>query len=339
MHHVTLRDVASRASVDPSTASRALSDANRHLLSAETVARVLRAAQNLEYRPNPLARGLRTNQTHTVGMLVPDLTNPFFPPIVRGIEEELRRSGYTLILATTDNDAAHEDTVTSSMLARQIDGLIVATARPDVASPEWTDKQSTPLVLVNRSEPDHDFPWVIPDDRNGVRDVMDHLVGLGHRRIGHVSGPKMLSTTKSRYDAYRNELRRLRLGQDKQLVAFATRFSIEAGAKACRELIDRDVDFTAIFAADDLVAIGCLEILSEAGLRVPGDVSLVGFNDMFLVDKLNPALTTVHVPKYEMGVTAARLLLDGINDTEDAERHVSLPLRMVVRDSTAPPPS
>ena len=339
MHHVTLRDVASRASVDPSTASRALSDANRHLLSAETVARVLRAAQDLEYRPNPLARGLRTNQTHTVGMLVPDLTNPFFPPIVRGIEEELRRSGYTLILATTDNDAAHEDTVTSSMLARQIDGLIVATARPDVASPEWADKQSTPLVLVNRSEPDHDFPWVIPDDRNGVRDVMDHLVGLGHRRIGHVSGPKMLSTTKSRYDAYRNELRRLRLGQDKQLVAFATRFSIEAGAKACRELIDRDVDFTAIFAADDLVAIGCLEILSEAGLRVPGDVSLVGFNDMFLVNKLNPALTTVHVPKYEMGVTAARLLLDGINDTEDAERHVSLPLRMVVRDSTAPPPS
>ena len=339
MHRVTLRDVASRAGVDPSTASRALSEANRHLLSAETVERLLQAAQDLEYRPNPLARGLRTSQTHTIGMLVPDLTDPFFPPIVRGIEDELGRSGYTLILANTDNDAAREGAVTASMLARQIDGLIVATARLDVASPVWADKESTPLVLVNQWEPDHDVPWVIPGDRNGVRDVMDHLVGLGHRRIAHVSGPKKLSTGKSRYDAYRNEFRRLRLGQHTQLVTVATQFSIEAGAKACRELLDRGVDFTAIFAANDLVAIGCLETLSEAGVNVPAEVSLVGFNDMLLVDKLNPALTTVHVPKYEMGVTAARLLLDGINETGGSERHVSLPLHVVVRDWTAPAPS
>ena len=336
MAAVTLRDVAAEAGVDTSTASRALSAANQHLLSTETVTRVLETAEKLNYRPNTIARGLRTNRTQTVGMLVPDLTNPFFPPIVRGIEDELGRSGYTLILANTENDAAHERAVSASMLARQIDGLIVASARLDIASPEWAGRDSPPLVLVDRWEPDHDYPYVISDDRMGTRQAIDHLVGLGHEVIAHIAGPKELPTGRIRYEAYRRELRRQKLRQSKDQVVFAEGFSIQAGAKACQELLDRGVEFTAIFAANDLVAIGCLDALAEAGVEVPTDVSIVGFNDMLLVDKVSPPLTTVHVPKYEMGVTAARLLVNRLKGEKSDERHVTLPVHLVVRSSTGP---
>jgi LacI family transcriptional regulator len=339
MTAVTLRDVAARAGVDISTASRALSASKSSALSAHTVTRVVEAAEALDYRANTLARGLRTNRTYTVGMLVPDLTNPFFPPIVRGIEDELLEAGYTLILANTDNDPDHERAVSASMLARQIDGLIVASARLDVASPEWAGRGSTPLVLVNRWEPDHDYPWVVPDDRMGVRAVIEHLVGLGHSQIAHIAGPSELSTGNSRYEAYRKELRRQKLPLNARLVSFCESFSVEAGAKACTELIERDVEFTAIFAANDLVAIGCLDALARARKRVPRDVSLVGFNDMLLVDRLDPPMTTVAVPKYQMGRTAARLLLDRLNGVESAERRVRLPLELVVRRSTSVPKS
>ena len=334
---VRLRDVAQLAGVDPSTASRALSASTSQRLSEKTVARVAEAAQQLGYRPNALARGLRTNRTATIGMLVPDLTNPFFPPIVRGIEDELARSGYTLILANTDNDPDRERAVTQSLLARRIDGIILATTRLHQEDLEWIDLAEIPLVLVNRMETDRDLPFVIPDDTIGVREVIAHLADLGHRRIAHVGGPQALSTGRTRYESYCRELADRGLDFEADLVVFAESFGIDAGGKACRELLDRETDLTAIFAANDMIAIGCMDTLRGDGLVVPDDVSLVGYNDVPMVDRLDPPLTTVRVRQYEMGVTAARLILERIEQVGDEVPHVLLPPEFIRRASTAPP--
>lgn len=339
MARVTLRDVAARAKVDSSTASRALNEETSHLLSDDTVARVAKAAEDLKYRPNAIARSLRTSRTMTVGMLVPDIENPLFPPIVRGMEDELARSGYTVILANTDNDAEHERAVTQSLLARQIDGLAIASARLDHEGLEWINDQSMPLVFVNRLETEHGVPSVIPDDAAGTSALMKHLFGLGHSKIAQISGPQRLSTSRARWEGYKKGLRKHGVKLDRSRVVFADSYSIEAGAKACRDLLDAGADFTAIFASNDLIAIGCLETLAGAGIGVPEDVSLVGYNDLRLVDRLNPALTTVRVPKYEMGVTAARLLLGRMKGEDESEIHVVLEPELVIRQSTAKPAS
>jgi LacI family transcriptional regulator len=324
--------------VDSSTASRALNEAASHLLSDDTVARVVKAAEDLGYQPNAIARSLRTSRTMTVGMLVPDIENPLFPPIVRGMEDELARSGYSVILANTDNDAGHERAVTQSLLARRIDGLAIASARLDHEGLEWLDDQSMPLVFVNRTEAEHDVPWVIPDDRVGTDALMEHLFDLGHTNIAQISGPQLLSTSRSRFQGYKRGLRRQGMKLDRSRLVFSDSFSIAGGAKACRELIDREGDFTAIFAGNDLIAIGCMETLLAEGLRIPEDVSVAGYNDLSLVDRLNPSLTTVRVPKYEMGVTAARLLLGRMKGEDEPEIHVRLETQLIVRQSTAPPP-
>ena len=337
MRRVTLRDVARRAGVDTSTASRALSESASQVLNERTVARVVQAAEDLGYRPNALARGLRTNRTATIGMLVPDLANPLFWPIVQGIEDELVRSGYTLILANTDNDPNREQRATNSLLELQIDGIIIATRRLDHDGTEVIHEKSIPhLYVVNR--PHKDVPFVVTDEKRGVDAVIEHLVGLGHRRIAHIAGPQWLSPGKARHDCYRRAVRRHELELDPKIVAIADAFTLEAGAKACHSLLTAGGDFTAIFAANDLIAVGCLETLKAEGLAVPGDVSLAGFNDMPLVDKLDPALTTVHVPHHEMGVTAARVLLSLIEGSANATPKVLVAPDLIIRSSTAKPP-
>ncbi len=277
----------------------------------------------------------------TVGMLVPDIENPLFPPIVRGLEDELARSGYTVILANTDNDAEHEEAVTHSLLARQIDGLVIASAILGHEGMHWLDDQSIPLVFVNRMETDHDVPWVIPDDVAGAGAMMDHLFELGHTDVAMVSGPKRLSTSRFRFEGYKRALRRHEQKLDRSRLIFSDAVTVAAGAKACEELVASRSSFSAIFAGNDLIAIGCMETMRESGIDVPGQVSIAGYNDLLLVDKMNPPLTTVRVPKYEMGAAAARLLLKAMSDEgfgEDAVKQLKLTPELVVRQSTGPPP-
>jgi len=166
---------------------------------------------------------------------------------------------------------------------------------------------------------------------------MDHLFELGHTKIAQISGPQLYSASRVRFAGYKRGLRRHREKLDRGRLVFADSFSVAAGAKACQELLNREVAFTAIFASDDLIAIGCMEALRRAGIRVPEDVSIAGYNDLLLVDMLNPPLTTVSVPQYEMGVTAARLLLARMTGTLGSDIHIKLQPALVARDSTAAP--
>ncbi len=333
----TLRDVADAAGVHPATASRALNPATRGLVNADTARRVIRVAESLGYRPNPIARGLKTAKSGTVGVVIPDLTNPLFPPIVRGIEEVLEPAGYSGLIVNTDNDPKRERMQIESLRSRQVEGLIVATAMLDHPLLAQLSSEGVLMVMVNRRPEGVDVPSITPDDATGVELSVRHLADLGHRRIAHLAGPVSTSTGLVRARAFRNAIRDLRLDDDPDLVVTCDYWSEEAGAEALRGLLDSDTSFTAVVAGNDLIALGCYDVFAERGIDCPGDMSVVGFNDMPFLDKLRPPLTTVAVPHQEIGTEAARLLLDAIANGSRPARSVLLPLRLVVRGSTAPP--
>lgn len=334
-----MRDVADRAGVHPSTVSRALNERTRSLVDNHTVDRVLVAAQDLGYRPDSLARGLKTNRTFTVGMLLPDLTNPLFPPIVRAIEDSLAADDYTVILANTDNDEEKERTVLRALLGRRVDGLILATVERR-ASPELQDliDAQVPIVMVNRTMDHPQVPSVLVDDRAGIRLGVEHLASLGHRRIAHVGGPQQTSTGLVRHVSFVESMTRAGLDADPDLIVFADWFREEPGATAFRALLDRRPDVTAVVAANDLIAVGCYDVLNERELEIGQDISVVGYNDMMFADKLCPPLTTIRIPHYEIGARAGQLVLDVIHERAIDAVQVRLTPALVVRESTGPAP-
>ena len=325
------------AKVHPGTVSRALNADTRSLVNEETAERVLRAAEELGYRPNPIARGLKTNRSYTIGVLIPDITNPLFPPILRGIEDRLGEAGYTSLIVNTDNDADRERSHIEAMRARQVDGFISATARLDRELLAEAAAAEKPLVLVNRSLEDGSAPAVTVDDAFGIRLAVEHIAGLGHKRIGHVSGPQNLSTGHRRYLGFVEAMTDAGLEVQREYVRFSKWFTEDEGARVCAELLDAAAELTAIVAANDLLALGCYDALEERGLRCPEDISIVGFNDMPFVDRLHPPLTTVRVPQREIGTVAADLMLQRLTDDGDAASQILLEPTLVVRGSTAPP--
>jgi LacI family transcriptional regulator len=334
---VTIRDVARLAEVHPGTVSRALNPETRGLVNTATAERVIAAAEQLGYRPNPIARGLKTNRSYTVGVLVPDITNPLFPPILRGIEDRLSQAGYTTLIVNTDNDPERERTALETMRSRHIDGFITATARLDGHLLSGFALAGSPIVLVNRGVEDGTLPMVGIDDGAGTRLAVEHVASLGHKSIAHLAGPQATSTGHQRYLGFCDAMAELGIGVDSQLVSFADAFTEREGARALRLLLDGLAEFTAVVAANDLLAVGCYDVFAERGLRCPGDVSIVGFNDIPFIDRLQPPLSSVRVPQRELGVAAADLFLAYVSDPALPPRQVLLEPTLIVRGSTAPP--
>jgi len=334
---VTIRDVARAAEVHPGTVSRALNERTRALVNPATVQRVLRAADRLGYRPNRIARGLKTNRSHTIGVLIPDITNPLFPPILRGIEDRLDEAGYTSLIVNTDNDPERERVYLDAMRGRQVDGFISATARLDRELLAELAAAGTPLVLVNRSLEDESVPAVTVDDRRGIALAVEHAVALGHRQIGHVAGPQNLSTGHRRHLGFVEAMRRLGLEPPPEHIRFGAYFTADQGARACAELLDAAPELTAVIAANDMLALGCYDVFEQRGLSCPERISIVGFNDMPFVERLRPPLSTVRVPQREIGRVAAELLLEQLSGKAEPAREILLEPTLIVRSSTAPP--
>lgn len=337
---ITLRDVAHEAGVHVSTASRALNTETRGVVNSDTVKRVLDAADRLGYRPNPLAQGLRKNRTLTVGMVIPDIENPLFGPIIAGAEQALGGVGYSLLIANADRGGeSHTGDVVRALVEKRVDGMVLATAsRSDELIAELLETGMV-VVLVNRATEGLPVPAILGDDIVGIGLVVDHLVDLGHERIGHVAGPQNLSTGMGRRQAFLSRMHSLGLAVDSSAVEEADWFQLEPGYQACRRLLERRPDLTALVAANDLIALGCYRAVRELGREVPHEVSVVGYNDMPLLDLMQPALTSVRVPYRQMGVTAAETLLSQLPGGPGIEGGMSIRLtpRLMVRDSTAPP--
>jgi len=332
----TLRDVAAAARVHPATASRALNPETRILVSEDTARRVSEAAAALGYRPNPVARSLRTRRSHTVGVLIPDLNNPLFPPIVRGLEDRLATAGYVALLGNTDGDSAKEQLVFEQMRARHVDGFVLATAH--VRDPVLAEAAAAdlPIVLMNRLAPDYSFSSVSVDNEQGLRMAVAHLAALGHTRIAHIAGPQEVSTGAGRRRGFLEGMKASGLEVDEDLIVPASGYTVEEGTRCCRELLARRARCTAVAVANDMLAVGCYAALDEAGLRCPEDLSLVGFNDMPFIDRLRPPLTTVRFPHYQLGTEAAQLLLERVTGRDRPVKILFLAPELVVRGSTAP---
>jgi LacI family transcriptional regulator len=330
-----LRDVAEGAGVHPATVSRALNPQTRHLVSRGTVERVDRIAASLGYRVNPVARSLRTARSGTVGLIIPDLLNPLFPPIVRGIEDVLGTIGYTAWIVNTDNDSAREAAAVEAMHARNVEGFVFATARLEHPLIERLAAADVPLVLINRRVARADIPAVTADDVSGVALAMRHLVELGHRKIAHLAGPQDLSTGVGRLRAFRQALAEHGLENPPERIAACAAWSQAAGGEAADRLFDSGAEFTAVLAGNDLLALGCYDAIARRGLRCPEDISVVGFNDIPFVDRFSPPLTSVRIPHYEIGAEAARLLLEELREPSRHPRSIVLPLQLRVRGSTA----
>jgi LacI family transcriptional regulator len=331
----TLRDVARIAGVHPGTVSRALNPATEALVRDATVRRVRQVAEQLGYRPNPLARGLKTNRTYTIGVIVPDIQNPLFPPIIRGLDDRLGEAGYTPLIANSDNDPARERTDFEAMLARAVDGFVTATARLDHELLDEFADVGLPLVLVNRRVEDGSLPSATADDRAGVRFAVEHLVGLGHTRIAHLGGPQDVSTGRQRREGFEKAMAAANL--DASLIRTGRAFTEPEGARLCEELLTDGEDVTAIVAGNDLMALGCYDVFAERGIDCPGDISVAGFNDMPFADRFAPPLTTVRIPHYEIGVAAAQLLLDILQGDHAGPTEIVLEPLLVVRGSTGTP--
>ena len=333
---VTLKDVAARAGVHPATASRALNPETRLLVSEETARRVLEAATALGYTPNPVARSLRTRRSHTVGVLIPDLNNPLFPPIVRGLEDRLAAAGYVALIGNTDFDDDRERVVFEQLRARHVDGFVLATAHLHSPLLAEAARAELPVVLVNRLADDYRFPSVSVDNERGIRMAVAHLAGLGHRRIAHIAGPQDTSTGLSRYRGFAAAMADHGLPVPADLVAFAKAYTVQEGLRCCRALLESAAGCTAIAAGNDLLALGCYEALDDTGLSCPADISVVGFNDMPFLDRLRPPLTTVRFPHYQVGTEAAQLLLERIGGPGGPVKVLYLAPEFIARGSTAP---
>jgi LacI family transcriptional regulator len=333
---VRLVDVAREAGVHPGTASRALNPAARGEVSRQTVRRVERAARHLGYLPNTVARGLRTSRSFVVALVVPDITNQLFPYIVRSAEQVLAESGYTLVLTDTNNDPDRERSQVTAMRARGVDGFIVATARWKDSVLDELAAAAVPTVLVNRRNDASRFPYLGADDRHGIEMCVDHLKGLGHRSILHLAGPTDTSTGRERASAFRQAMRARRLPTTRAIVSCSS-FTEQAGAGAVNAVLTQGLSFTAIVAANDLLAIGAMEALTAQGIECPRDVSITGYNDVDFMRRLTPAFTTVRVPLNTMGAMAARTLLGWLGGAEpELGTQILLPVEFMRRGTTAP---
>jgi LacI family transcriptional regulator len=334
-HRITIRDVAALAKVNPSTVSRALNPGTRHLIGDQVVVRVLAAAKELEYRPNVLASALSSGQSKVIGIVLPDIENPVFPPIIKGIEEWLAAEGFGVLISNTIGNPDEQERILEQMLARRVDGVILATAARQDPLVRRCMLENVPIVLVNRGEERAQVPQVVNDDLLSMRLAVEHLVKLGHKRIAHVSGPLNLATGFSRHEGF---LLASKLhGLEELPVVESTEFVREAGKAACTRLLKTHHDLTAIVAGNDLIALGCYDALAQAGLSCPKDISIVGHNDMAFVDMVNPPLTTIRIQHREMGKQAARLILERLNDRNSMPVRVTLPPELRVRGSTASP--
>jgi LacI family transcriptional regulator len=328
----TIRDVATRAGVSTATVSRVL--AGIGTARPETRERVAEAARELDYRPSGIARSLKLRTTRTLGLIVTDIENPYFPQLVRVIEDAARADGYAVLLCNADDDPDREAGYLDLLVERRVDGIIIAASGLGSHHREWLAGTPLPVVLVNTVAEGVPLPAIVSDNRAGGRLAVEHLLELGHRRIGHVTAAPRNVDAPDRLAGARDAI----AGDGGELVVASGEPGVVGGERAMRDLLERSARLTAVFAYNDLMAIGAMRAIRAQGRRVPEDVSVVGFDDVDLAAYVDPSLTTIAQSTAEMGRWAFDTLagLLAASGRRDPPEVVRLPVRLEVRRSTGP---
>ena len=331
----TIQDVARDAGVSTATVSRVLSAPER--VAEPTRARVMAAVARLGYAPNVAAKTLRTLKTEKILVAVPDISNPFFSQVIRGVEEAASAAGYSVLLGDTRGEEEREEQYAQMLRRKEADGLIFLGHRLPPALSEMIAALGSRAPIVNGCEysPELGVSGAHIDNERAAAEAMDHLYRLGHQRVGVITGPLVSPLSRDRLAGVKSAA--ARHGHAAALTVRTGDFSIDSGVAEARVLLDAPARPTAIFCFSDEMAMGALDALRAAGLRCPADVSLVGFDDIRYARRLDPPLTTVSQPMERIGHEVVRLLLEILSGDAGPQRHVTLRHELVVRASTAPP--
>jgi LacI family transcriptional regulator len=329
----TIREVAEMAGVSFATVSHVIN--HTRFVSEETRERVLAAMKELDYRPNALAQSLRSGKTKTFGLILPDISNPFFAEIGRCIEDAAFKLGYSVILCNSERDPTKEEFYVEVLSKKQVDGVIFVGTTDQVESLDLLLSQELPVVVIDRDLPDLEVDAILIDNHYGGTQATRHLIDCGHRRIACIGGPSLVTPDSKRVTAYKEALIEAGLPWDERLVIRGD-YHPESGYEITKLLLDQPDPPTAFFVCNDMMAFGSLRAIVNAGCQVPGDISIVGFDDIELASYFNPTLTTVAQPKVEIGIRATQLLIERIAQKSRPYQREVLPVKLIVRDSSGP---
>jgi LacI family transcriptional regulator len=334
----TIRDVARLAGVSVATTSKVLNE--KGSVRPKLVQRVRSAMQALDYHPDQVARSLKAGQTQTIGIIIPDITNPFFTDVIRGVENEARAHGYSLILTDSNEDPALERENLDILFARRVDGILLAPTGANAAQDHLTRRRS-PLVFFDRVSPSFSGSAVVTDNLGAAFDATRHLIGLGHERIAIITGRLNLSNGLDRLEGFRKALQQAGLPLRDEYLQRGD-FQLESGHSCGLRLLQLEVPPTAIFCCNNLMTLGLMRALGELGVACPGRVSVLGFDDFDWAANFSPRLTTIAQPTREMGKQAVQMLIRNIKSFKESvnsgeEKVVVLKAELRVRDSTAAP--
>lgn len=328
---VTIDDVARRAGVSKQTVSRAINDKGD--ISPITRERILVLVKEMGYRPNRMAQAMNTSRSHMIGLVVPDITNPFFPEIVRAVQDAAMENGYTTLICNTVNSSEIE--VLNDLVTHGIDGLITFTHRAnDEAVADFADRFG-PMLIINREFTHQNVTTLMVDNTAGACLAVEHLAGLGHKTIGMLSTDLATLSQTRRVQGYKEGLREAGLEFDESLLVQADP-TLAGGLKAAKALLERRPDVTAIFAYNDLMGVGAIRACKDLGLKVPEEISIIGFDDIQLASMISPALSSVHVDKYEMGRKAFERIYNLIQEPASTRDMIGMKPKIIQRESSGP---
>lgn len=333
MRHTTIVDIARKLGVSPSTVSRALG--NHPDIRQETKEQVRRIAEELRYSPNPIAQSLKSSRTTTIGVIVPEIKHDFFSSAISGIEEIAYQSGYTIIVCQSNESYEREVVNTNALMHHRVAGVIVSISQNTKSSDHFHDllKRRIPLVFFDRVCDDVPASKVVIDDYRSAFNAVAHLIQRGYRRIAHLAGPKELGICKKRLGGYVDALKQSQLQLRSEFVRYGGLHE-EDGYTSMDALLQGSNIPDAIFAVNDPVAIGAFQRIKEAGLKIPTEIAIVGFSNNKITSLVDPPITTVDQPSFEMGRSAAKILISTIEDGTIEPTTLVLDANLIVRGST-----
>ncbi len=328
----TIEDVAEKAGVSKSTVSHVINETR--YVSPELTEKVKEAMDELNYHsPNAIARGLKTQKTFTIGLIVSDITNMFSPYLARGLEGIASEQGYNVIVSNTDELLDKEQKLIDSLIEQRVDGVVIAPTGKDDDKINLLREQDIPFVFLDRNVPSIEADFVTSNNEEGAYKATKYLLENGHERIGAILGPECITTSRSRFEGYKKALEESGINIDQNLLVRGN-YKLKGGQEGAEELLDLKPPPTALFSMNLMSNLGALKAIKNVGLKCPDDISMVGFDDAPWIDTLHPPLTIVSQNPYEMGYKAGQLLFERLNDNgEDQYKTLKLDTELIVRDS------
>lgn len=341
---VTIKDIAKEASVSVTTVSRVLN--NKPDVNYKTKEKVLQVIKKLNYNPNGLARGLVLQKTYTIGLIIPDICNPYFPEIARGIQDQAKKMGYSVILYNTDNDKKSEIEAIQLLKSKQVDGIILSLSVSNNEELDQLEDHNFPVVQIDRKISGSNSPSVTIDNIISAYNATEYLLQLGHKRLAHITGNLGTKTGQDRLQGFQKAIQAYGVNWNPDYICEGN-YSKDSGYQQMKRLLELPKRPTAIFAANDLMALGAYEAIFDAGLKIPEEITIIGHDDIDVASLIRPGLTTMSQPTYNLGQIAAKMLIQKIKEnssegkdkiTHDentlSQNEIVLNTQLIVREST-----